>query len=67
MQVRNEELRTTREVAREINSILDAISNEDVEKIIVTDRAGKMRAVIITVESYETFTDSILDLPEEIR
>lgn len=53
MQVKNEELRTTREVAREIGAILEALSAGDQEKIVVTQN-GKIRAVIISPESYET-------------
>lgn len=53
MEVKNEELRSTREVAREINAILEALSQGDVEKIVVTDRQGKFKAVIITPETYD--------------
>jgi hypothetical protein len=59
MQVKNEELRSTREVAREINSILDSIDKGDVEKIVITDRQGKMRGVIIHPESYDEITSDL--------
>lgn len=52
METNNHELRTTREVARELNSIIDLISDKAVEKIVVT-RSGKMVAVIITPERYD--------------
>lgn len=52
LETNNHELRTTREVARELNSIIDLISDKAVEKIVVT-RSGKMVAVIITPERYD--------------
>lgn len=55
MIVSNEELRTTREVARELLSILDLV--ESGQKIVVTHN-GKMRAVIISVEQYEALTEA---------
>jgi len=54
--VSNEELRTTREVARELLSILDLVEL-DGQKIVVTHN-GKMRAVIISVEQYEALTEA---------
>jgi len=54
--VSNEELRTTREVARELLSILDLVEL-DGQKIVVTHN-GKMRAVIVSVEQYETLTEA---------
>lgn len=56
MIVSNEELRTTREVARELLSILDLVEL-DGQKIVVTHN-GKMRAVIISVEQYEALTEA---------
>ena len=56
MIVSNEELRTTREVARELLSILDLVEL-DGQKIVVTHN-GKMRAVIVSVEQYETLTEA---------
>jgi hypothetical protein len=55
MQVKNEELRTAREVAREINSILDLLNQKDLEKVVITGRDGKMRGVIITPETWDNF------------
>lgn len=61
MQVRNEELRTTREVAREVNAILDALSAGDVEKVVVT-QGGKFKAVIITPELYDDLQSNHIDV-----
>lgn len=61
MQVRNEELRTTRELAREVVSILDALSAGDMQKVVVTQQ-GKMRAVIITPEQYDDLQSNHVDV-----
>ena len=60
MQVKNEELRTTREVAREINATLDSLNSGDVEKIVITQQ-GKMRGVIITPESFDAMCQAAAD------
>ena len=52
MEVRNEELRSTREVAREISACLDALKAGDVEKIVIT-KNSKMVGVLITPERYD--------------
>jgi len=54
MHVKNEELRTARELAREVTTILDALGNGDIEKIVVM-RGGKIAGVLITPETYESF------------
>jgi PHD/YefM family antitoxin component YafN of YafNO toxin-antitoxin module len=56
MHVSNEETRTTREVAREVNSILDALANGDVEKIVIMNRTGKIAGVIISPQRYDTLS-----------
>jgi hypothetical protein len=61
MEVHNNELRTTREVAREVNSILDALSSGDVAKVVVTQN-GKFRAVIITPEEYDDLRSNHVDV-----
>lgn len=58
MQVRNEELRTTRELARETNSIIDALARGDVEKVVVT-QSGRLRAVILSVERFEMWENGV--------
>lgn len=50
--VDNRELRSTREVAREIGSILVQLEQGDLEKVVVT-QAGKMRAVVLSVGAYD--------------
>jgi hypothetical protein len=52
MEVRNEELRSTREVAREISACLDALNAGDVEKIVIT-KNGKFAGVLITPERFD--------------
>ena len=53
MQVNNDEIRTARETAREINAIIDQLRKRDVEKIVVMTRNGKIGAVILTPERYD--------------
>lgn len=57
MRVKNEELRTTREVARELLSILDLLEDLHGPTKIVISHNGRMRAVIISVDHYETLTE----------
>jgi prevent-host-death family protein len=52
MEVRNEELRTTRELAREVSACLDALNKGDLKKIVVT-KNGKLSGVLISVEEYD--------------
>lgn len=60
MEVHNNELRTTRELAREVNSILDALSARDVDKVVVT-QGGKFKAVIITPDHYDNLCQAAAD------
>jgi len=62
MHVRNEELRTTRELAREVNPILDSLSSGELAKVVVTDRSGKMRAVMVTPEEYDNLRSKQIDV-----
>ena len=57
MRVSNEEIRTTREVARELLSILNLLEHGDGEKIVISHN-GRMRAVILSVHDYETLTEA---------
>jgi prevent-host-death family protein len=52
MQVKPEEFRTTRELAREVVACLEAVRSGDVEKIVVTQN-GKPAGVLLGVEAYE--------------
>jgi hypothetical protein len=61
MQVKNEELRTTRELARETSAVLDALSKGDVQKIVVT-QGGKIKAVIITPDHYDDLASNHIDV-----
>ena len=57
MRVSDHEIRTTREVVRELLSILDLLEGRDVEKIVVM-QGSKMRAVIISPAHYEALTEA---------
>lgn len=61
MQVKNEELRTTRELARETNAILAALSAGDVGKIVITQN-GKFVGVIITPAQYDDLQSNHVDV-----
>lgn len=61
MHVRNEELRTTRELAREVSAVLEGLNNGDVEKIVVTQN-GKFRGVIITPNRYDELASNHIDV-----
>lgn len=49
LEIRSSELRTTREVMHEWNSIIDLLDSETLDKVVVT-KSGKPKAVIISVE-----------------
>jgi hypothetical protein len=53
--VNNDELRTTREVARELSAILEQLKNGSVEKIVLT-RQGKIVGVLLAPFRYEELT-----------
>lgn len=61
MEINNRELRSTRELARETNSILDALSSGDLQKIVVT-KNGKIAAVIITPDYYDDLQSNHVDV-----
>ena len=49
--VRNEEIRTAREVVREFGATLGLLSSGDLEKVVVVTQ-GKMRGVLLSPERY---------------
>lgn len=55
MEVRNEELRTTREAMREMNALLDQLEAGDIEKIVLT-RRGKISGVLLSPTHYDELT-----------
>jgi hypothetical protein len=57
MEINNRELRSTRELARETNSILEALSAGDLQKVVVM-KGNKAAAVIVTVETFERLESS---------
>lgn len=52
MEVGNKELRSTREVARELGAIVEQLESGQLEKVVIT-RNGRFVGVIITPERYE--------------
>lgn len=51
IETENAELLTTREFQRDYSQSLDRVESGEVEKLVLT-RHGKMRAVVISVETY---------------
>ena len=49
--VSNEEMRTTREAAREMNALLDQLSRGDLKKIVLT-KQGKIVGVLMSPSQY---------------
>lgn len=49
LEIRSSELRTTREVMHEWNSIIDLLDSGSLDKVVVT-KSGKPKAVIFSVE-----------------
>jgi hypothetical protein len=56
LNVKNSELRTTREAMRELTALLDQLEKGDIEKIVLTSR-GQMRGVLVSVETYSNLTN----------
>jgi PHD/YefM family antitoxin component YafN of YafNO toxin-antitoxin module len=52
--VANEELRTTREAAREIGAMLTQLSEGQLEKIVLTSR-GQMVGVLLSVDEFAKY------------
>ena len=52
----NEEIRTTRELVRELNSTLELLENGSLQKVVVT-KNGKLAGVIVTPETYSRLTN----------
>ena len=53
--VSNDELRTTREVARELNATLDLLDSGSVEKIVLTSK-GRIVGVLLAPYRYSELT-----------
>jgi|1185.fasta_scaffold1300998_1 hypothetical protein len=51
IQVENSELRTVREAMREMGAILAQLEKGEAEKVVLTSK-GKMRGVLISIETY---------------
>lgn len=53
--VKQEEIRTTREVARELGSMLSQLEEGSVQKVVIM--SGKtMKGVLLSVEEYQRLT-----------
>jgi prevent-host-death family protein len=48
--------RTTRELVRELNAILEQLERKEVEQIFIS-RKGKPAAVLMSVEHYDEITE----------
>ena len=51
VRVSNAELASVRDAMRELNRMIDALEQGEVDKIVLT-RRNRMRAVVITLERY---------------
>ena len=51
VRVSNAELASVRDAMRELNRMIDALEQGELDKIVLTQR-NRMRAVVITVERY---------------
>lgn len=56
--VQQQEIRTTREVVRELGSILTDIESGALSKVVIMSPLGKMRAVVISVDEYNKLKES---------
>lgn len=55
--VTNEELRTTRELVREMNSTLELLDSGSLQKVVVT-RSGKIVGVLVSPETFSRLSGS---------
>ena len=51
VRVANDELATIREAMRELNRIVDALEQGELDKVVLTQR-NRMRAVVVSLERY---------------
>ena len=51
IRVNNDELRTTRELMREANPLVDLLEAGELEKVVIT-RKGKIVAIMLTPDGY---------------
>ena len=51
LRVRNDELRTVREAMRELGTMITALEEGEVDKLVITQR-NRMRAVVVSVERW---------------
>lgn len=52
MDVDSREVRTAREVAREIGSLISELEKGSLEKVVVVQQ-GRMRAVLLSVDAFD--------------
>lgn len=57
MEVKNEELRTTREAMRELSALLDQLERGDVKKIVLTQK-GKIRGVLVSEKTFDILEEA---------
>jgi hypothetical protein len=60
LRVRNDELRTLREVMRDFGTMLSELEGGEVEKLVITQR-NQMRAVVVSVERWSELEQALED------
>ena len=59
----NDELRTVRDAMRELNRMVDALNRGEEHKFVLTHR-NRMRAVVVSVETFSSMQRKLAALPE---
>jgi hypothetical protein len=62
LRVRNDELRTLREVMRDFGTMLSELEGGEVEKLVITQR-NQMRAVVVSVERWSELEQALEGRP----
>lgn len=61
VEVSNDELRTVRDAMRELNRMVDALENGELEKVVLCQN-NRMRAVVISLETFARLRTGSPDL-----
>jgi hypothetical protein len=56
--VNQEEMRTVREVMREIGAMLQQLERGDLSKIVIMSPGAQMRGVLVSVEKYAALAEN---------
>lgn len=60
IRIRADELRTVREAMRDLGSLLAALDEGEVEKLVLTQR-NRMRAVVVSLERWSEVEQALAD------